>query len=219
MIAEYKKSKLTRTLRTIWFNKFIKKITILCLCLLIFNLSFINTNSQSLDYDENGIDDLRETGWFIYPLLPQFYAVADWEVAACLHYSGGEQLEPKNIASALGASMQKAYPGQINSISASMTKDYPDPDDPYKLTNMYQVCWAVLPVGETSMKFSVYLNDGKNLKYEVAKDKSAQPYVGNGGCEIIYSKDKYTKAYIIIPGPILLPPANVMDIVDKKEVT
>lgn len=189
------------------------KIIILFIILIITIISIANIGfSASLDFDENGVDDLKETGWFVYPKLAGFYDVEDWEVSVCLNVIYKDE-SPKELNTVLAGAMLRDYPGQVDSISASVRKDVPLPEDITKKTNLYIVCWGIVPFGDKAMSFSVILKGDEKLA--VAENQEAQGKTPLGDCKTVYSDLKFTKAYITTSvSP--LPPSPVID-EDKGE--
>lgn len=196
-------------------TKLLIKIVFLFAIIIITTISIANISfSASLDFDENGVDDLKETGWFVYPKLAGFYDVEDWEVSVCLNVIYEDE-SPKELNSVLAGAMLREYPGQVDSISASVKKDVPLPEDITKKTNLYTVCWGIVPFENNGMKFSVILKGDEKLV--IAENQEAPGKTPVGDCKAVYSDLKFTKAYITTGvGP--LPPAPVIDEDEGEEV-
>ena len=212
-----KHMKMKHVKKTKTLHVFILLIIISLLIMVLFLSSAFAINFDIEDKDEDGVKDIQQTGWFIYPLLPGFYEVEDWEVAVCLWEAGGESMSPQELGSVLDTAMLREYPGQIDTVRAYVEKDVPDPEDPYKTTNLYTVCWSVLPMGDKSMKYSVYLKGAGSTKLEIESNDDAQPYVGAGDCKTVYSDLKLTKAHIVVSAG-QLPGENIIDWDTKDEV-
>lgn len=203
----------------------IKLLISMLMILIVCSLAY-NVISISLDYNENSQDDFAETGWFVYPLLEGFYKVQDWEVAVCLHEYLDKSNLPKEKTTMMDKAMSEDYQGQILSITADLTKNVPTPADfeggtedetGKKTTNLYTVCWVVLPMSGSEQKYSVYLK-GEGAEWDVVENQIATPFSGSGDCKLEYSDSKFKEAYLSIGGGVVFT-VPIMDKTDLDSIT
>jgi len=198
-----------------------KEIIIFILTIFMICLIFPIVSPIPLDYDEDGIEDSLQTGYFVYPLLPGIYKkeVDDWEVSVCIYHAGGKQTKVREFADVINTAHLRSYPGQIDSITAFVDKEIPDPDfpdNPTKTTNLYTVCWVVLPFGSDSMSFSVILKGQGSVTEDVIGAQTASAPSGAGDCKTIFSKKQLLQAFIGVTASSI-PPANIIDR-DTKQI-
>ncbi|MBT4540067.1 hypothetical protein HOC35_01010 [Candidatus Woesearchaeota archaeon] len=190
----------------------IKKSVILCLLIICFSLfstltyPITDQKPSSNDMYPTTENDLQSAGWGVYPVIPGFYDVADWEIAVCMYYTGPGKTVDKTFT---GIGLSKDYPGQVDFIDAYRETTY-DPDTDAD-TNLYTVCWGVIPF-EDSVTFNVILKgDGSPVKV-TKSPRTAQEISGDVDCDTVIDDKIFTDAAIVLPGNTFIK----VPVVDKE---